>query len=595
MAQPTAQAQQMLELINRMRQAPAPELNILLNSGDPNINNALTYFNVDRNLLSQQWSQLSPTAPVAWSNELADAAIGHSQQMINANLQSHQVPGELPFDQRAKNAGYNFSYLGENIAAYSTSVFQGHASFGIDWGNGPGGIQLNSGHRTNIMSPNYREVGVAATPNTGNSLGALVITQEFGNRFALSGKAWLLGVAFNDTNNSQFYDAGEGLGGITVQVSNLSQPNAIPIITSTLDAGGYQTLLDPGQYQVKFFQNNTLLKSENISINPTNPVNVKSDLRLPLAPKPKAVSNDFGGDGKSDIYWRNNVDGNTAIYQMNGNIANVSVLGKSPLEWNVATTGDVGGDGTADVIWQNSINGSIAILEMANNAVKSAVVYTIPPGWKVIATGDFNPDNKADLLWQGRDGSVAISQMDGSNFARTKIISGAVSDWQIAGTGDFNKDGQSDILWQQQNTGAMAAWLVNDLNFTAVEMPNVPTGWKLQSVGDFNGDDRSDILLRNNGGDAVVWQLGATGAGAIEKVGVIPSPGVNWTIAGTGDYNGDKKADVLWHNAVANSNLIWSMDGTSLVASSLTTGNDSNWQIAAPSPININNPPPVFT
>jgi hypothetical protein len=289
MAQPTAQAQQMLELINRMRQAPAAELNMLLNSGDPNINNALSYFNVDRNLLSQQWSQLSPTAPIAWSSELADAAIGHSQQMINANLQSHQVPGELPFDQRARNAGYNFSYLGENIAAYSTSVFQGHASLAIDWGIGSGGIQLNSGHRNNIMSANYREVGMAATPNAGNSLGAAVITQEFGNRFALSGKAWLLGVAFNDSNNNQFYEAGEGVGGITVQVSNLSQPNTIPVITSTSDAGGYQTLLDPGQYQVKFFQNNTLLKSENIAIDPTNPANVKSDLRLPLAPKPSLM------------------------------------------------------------------------------------------------------------------------------------------------------------------------------------------------------------------------------------------------------------------------------------------------------------------
>jgi Cysteine-rich secretory protein family/SdrD B-like domain len=285
MAQPTAQEQQMLELVNRMRQAPAAELNILLNSGDPNIDNALTFFNVDRNTLNQQWSQLSPTAPVAWSSELSNAALSHNQQMIAANLQSHQVPGELPFAQRNVNAGYqDFSYLGENIAAYSTSVFQGEASLAIDWGNGPDGIQSPTGHRNNIMSGNFREIGIGVTANSGNSLGPQVITQELGNRFSLENKAWLLGVAFNDNNNNQFYDVGEGLSGVTVEVDNLSQPTATPLITTTLDAGGYQTLLDPGQYQVKFLQNNTLLKSENISVDSQNPTNIKQDLRLPLPP-----------------------------------------------------------------------------------------------------------------------------------------------------------------------------------------------------------------------------------------------------------------------------------------------------------------------
>jgi hypothetical protein len=589
MAQPTAQAQEMLELINRMRRAPAAELNILLNSGDPKIDGALSFFNVDRNTLSQQWSQLSATAPVAWSSELADAAIGHSQQMINKNLQSHQVEGEPPFDQRARNAGYNFSILGENIAAYSTSIFQGHASLAIDWGNGPGGIQPNTGHRNNIMSANFREVGLATTPNSGNSLGNYIVTQEFGNRFALNGKAWLLGVAFNDTNNSQFYEAGEGLAGITVQVSNLSQPNTIPIITSTLDAGGYQTLLNPGQYQVKFFQDNTLLKSENISIDPNNPTNVKSDLRLPLAPKSKAVANDFGGDGRSDIFWRNSIDGNTAIYQMNGNIATANVLGRVPMEWKVATTGDVDADGTADAIWRNSNNGSVAIWEMTNNVVKSSVVYDVPVNWNIIGSGNFNQDSKTDVLWQSNDGTVAIWQMDGNRVAQTKIIARADSDWQVAGTGDFNQDGQSDILWQQNNTGAMAAWLMNDLNPTVVEMPIVPTGWKLREIGDFNADDRSDILLQNTNGETVVWQLSGTGGGAIAQVGVIPSPGGNWQIAGTGDYNGDKKDDILWHDGAANANLVWSMNGTALVTSNLTSGNDSNWQIVAPQAIDPSN------
>jgi uncharacterized protein YkwD len=276
MAQPSAQEQQMLELINRMRQAPAAELSLLLNSGDAAVANALSAFNVNIGTLTQQWSSLLPTAPVAWSSQLSDAALGHNQQMIAAGVQSHQVSGEAALGQRANNAGYTgWNALSENIYAYAESVFQGHAGFAIDWGNGPGGIQSPTGHRNNIMSASFREVGIGITAATG-AVGPLVITEDFGNRSALNGKAWLLGVAFKDLDRDRFYDVGEGLSGITVQV--IKSGTTTPIVTTTLNAGGYQALLDPGQYQLNFLQNALLLKSENIIIDATNPVNVKRDL-----------------------------------------------------------------------------------------------------------------------------------------------------------------------------------------------------------------------------------------------------------------------------------------------------------------------------
>lgn len=285
MPQPTAQAQEMLELVNRMRRAPAAELNLLLNSGDPKIAQALQQFGVDRTLLAQQWSGLVPVAPVAWSSELATSAAGHNQQMITADTQAHQLPGEVGIYDRAVNAGYVGTRIAENIFAFSESILFGHAGFAIDWGNDPksiGGIQNPAGHRELLLSGNYREVGIAITAesNPSTAVGPLVITQDFGNRTALDGKAWLLGVAFQDLNNNSFYDAGEGVGGINVEVRAASQPTSTPIITTTWDAGGYQTLLTPGQYQVKFLKNQQLISSQNITIDPTTPVNIKTDLLL---------------------------------------------------------------------------------------------------------------------------------------------------------------------------------------------------------------------------------------------------------------------------------------------------------------------------
>ncbi|MDD1417348.1 hypothetical protein MEN41_22980, partial [Dolichospermum sp. ST_con] len=74
MAQPTAMEQEMLELLNRFRINPAKELSILLNSTDPDVNSALSYFNVNRTELANQWATLVPVQPLAWSGSVNDAA-----------------------------------------------------------------------------------------------------------------------------------------------------------------------------------------------------------------------------------------------------------------------------------------------------------------------------------------------------------------------------------------------------------------------------------------------------------------------------------------------------------------------------------------
>jgi uncharacterized protein YkwD len=282
MLQPTGQSQELLELVNRFRQAPQAELNLLLNSGDPKIAQALQQFGVDRNLLAQQWSTLVPVAPLAWSAELAASATTHNTQMIAADTQSHQLPGEASLLQRAINAGYAPTNVGENIFAFSESVLFGHAGFAIDWGNDPqsiGGIQNPAGHRALLLSGNYREIGIAITAENDSrtQVGPLVISEEFGNRTALDNKAWLLGVAFQDLNSDGFYQAGEGLAGVDVEVRAANQPNSNPVITTTLDAGGYQTLLNPGQYQVNFLKNRQLLSSQTVAVGTSN---IKADLKL---------------------------------------------------------------------------------------------------------------------------------------------------------------------------------------------------------------------------------------------------------------------------------------------------------------------------
>jgi uncharacterized protein YkwD len=88
-------------------------------------------------------------SPLRLHSQLTAAAQEHSNDMARNNFMSHTgSDGSSPFD-RIKRHGYNYRQAAENIAAgYSSAqdVMRG-------WMN-------SSGHRRNILNPNYRDIGI---------------------------------------------------------------------------------------------------------------------------------------------------------------------------------------------------------------------------------------------------------------------------------------------------------------------------------------------------------------------------------------------------------------------------------------------------
>jgi hypothetical protein len=249
---PTGMEQEFIQLTNRMRTDPQGELGRLVSqinpvaSADPQIDLNLKFWKVDGNELARQWQSLTPVPPLAGHESLYNAALGHNQQMIANHDQQHQFPGEPNPGDRMKNAGYPIRAWAENIAAYCTTINECHASYAIDWGPGPSGIQSPPKHREILMSTSYREVGIGVTPHTKanqSDVGPLVNTQDFSTRNNI-GNPFVIGAVFDDRNASSWYENGEGFGGVTVKFVGATGT----FTTTTMSAGGYQINLPAGTY-----------------------------------------------------------------------------------------------------------------------------------------------------------------------------------------------------------------------------------------------------------------------------------------------------------------------------------------------------------
>jgi hypothetical protein len=92
------------------------------------------------------------------------------------------------------------------------------------------------------------------------------------------------------------------------------------------------------------------------------------------------------------------------------------------------------------------------------------------------------------------------------------------------------------------------------------------------TIADFNGDNRADILWHSASGDLSVWLMNGTSVGSWASLGTIWT---GWWIFRTGDFNGDGRTDILWFSwffppwypypvPVPGDVSIWLMDGTTI-------------------------------
>lgn len=268
---PDGAEQELIWLMNRARLDPSAEGAFLAALDDPQIVNAVDFYDVDLGVLQDEFDAIAVKPPAAFDRRLYSAALGHANLMVSTNDDDPPCGSNpLPPCQLDRVAATGFFFVASglrgNSFGFATTPLFAHAAWNIDWGpyfnpTVPPGMFPGRVHRKGVMSdPDatasqvLTNVGLAVVDTTGQftSLGPLVVVADYARaNDAASGfdlyNRFLVGTVWEDLDEDGLYDDGEGKGGVLVEGDTAAWT------ATTAPGGGYAIpILIPGPVNVTF-------------------------------------------------------------------------------------------------------------------------------------------------------------------------------------------------------------------------------------------------------------------------------------------------------------------------------------------------------
>jgi hypothetical protein len=250
--------------------------------------------------------------------------------------------------------------------------------------------------------------------------------------------------------------------------------------------------------------------------------------------------------------------------------------------------------------------------------------------------GDFDGDGKSDVIvWTAPSPSPSpmapadvpeperhydghepwrVTGMIATPLERADIPSG----WHLLATNNFTgSSGGAGLLWRWVGVGHVAVELPSGANPPPPDPPfgtmalttatpsklvaplqgqyleasgDLPDTWQVVGSGDFNRDGRADLLWWDRASGALqVWPFTGTDFGSPLPLGPNTSqPDLSWHPEAVIDEDADGDADILWQHAVSGALVYWQMEwqagavqhttGAYLTPAALT---DSCWKLRA--------------
>jgi len=329
---------------------------------------------------------------------------------------------------------------------------------------------------------------------------------------------------------------------------------------------------------------------------------------------------DVNGDGKADLIVANgcqsaNQCANGAIGVLLGNGDGTFQAAQSYSSGGVVASSvviaDLNKDGHADLVVANQCldsscaSGGVSVL-LGNGDGTFQAAQSYPSGGLTavsVAVGDFNHDHKMDLVVANQcqssgncNGNVGVLLGNGKGIFQSAqtYSSGGYRAVSVA-VDDFDEDRVADLVVANQcpssgdcSNGSVGVLLGNG-DGTFQPPQNYLSGGNntaAVAVSDLNGDGRTDLVLANqcqiasNCNDGSISVLLGNGDGTFQPARSYTSDGVFAVSVDSGDWNGDRKTDLVVVNQCqtdSNCNgtvtvLLGNGDGTFQVPPSYASG-----------------------
>jgi serralysin len=187
---------------------------------------------------------------------------------------------------------------------------------------------------------------------------------------------------------------------------------------------------------------------------------------------------------------------------------------------------------------------------------------------------------------QGNTATGAVTILQETNLA------GGISRPPVAAANDFLGARSADILFQDSNSGTLTLWEMEGSFFRrTIQTGNPGAPWHVVGSGDFDGDGKAGILFRADNGAAAIWEslrepfdvTAGIALASFDTQGDLQNNGPSWHVKAVADFDGDARADIVWQNDNGAA-AIWLMNGIQIRPDghlNIAQNNGPTWHIAA--------------
>ncbi len=257
------------------------------------------------------------------------------------------------------------------------------------------------------------------------------------------------------------------------------------------------------------------------------------------------VKNESGNTlGSLSIGGTLNAGGNSYTLTRNNAALSLTVTTSGPSK---SPAGDIDGNGVSDVMFQYKVDHQIGFWMNGSNTWKGQGLPE-PAEWEVVGAYDMNANGKADVVMLG---NVTVNGVKGAYVGYRK--DGDMSTWENISylnnpdniqwnvkVGNMTGNaGKNSIVWHAAELGAVGAWTDGTDSWVSIS-GGFDKNWTMLGTGDFNGDRKDEILFRN-GTNFYTTDINSN----FSSLGGF---GDGWDVRAIGDFSGDGKDDlVLFH------------------------------------------------